>query len=969
MDTKTFLGRILPEQGCYIGVVFPKGMKGRPSQMVVDTTEQLSNLLLKADSKGISAYHACASYKDKKGAWDERRGKFRKRVVANTAFVRAQWLDIDVGPDKDYATRREALTALHCMCTALKLPAPMIVGSGKAGLHCYWCYASDIRSDEAAATAVAFSSALKSVGFKHDLSRTSDMASILRPVGTHNRKGAPVEVKVLRDAKAISYDKWAGMFASFSAPKTLAIAGVQSDWGSGSNNFAPSSAKLIVRKCKALYDVAKKKGDVDEPYWRAMIGLVKHTIEGDKLIHVWSKGGSGYSQQETDEKIASWEHGPTSCEQFSKHTDRCSSCPYKGKQTSPISLGYSQEKPPPQKEKAASERTRNTKFINQPVDHYAKLVPDKSTVPFWPAGYSWNGEQLMRFVKDKDGSGEWTPFSDTLYYPFLRYETEDKTRAMKVCALTDPQKNSWRIFDLDTEKASDPRPLAQSLAAQEVLYMPKAKERNMKFVQDVLHGIRDQGIETTTYNTFGWHGKGFVVGDKIMMRKGNQPVFLGSKVPDDVGGGFGKAGRASEWSELIDQIYNRPGAEPYQFVICAAMASILVKLCDTDMWHGIPIALTGAGGLGKTTTCKVACSVFGDPKKMTIQANDEGTTMNALIQRVSTMRNLPMVLDEITGRDTSDLQSMLFALSNGKPKLRLRPDGTEINPGQSWDLITFITGNLSITRMLADSDRVKADATQVRCFEIPLDDDFNSKVFSGINAKDLIEHKLLTNQYGEAGEEFIRHTIKNRAKITEELQKQRSSFAANDSTGSRERFYYDLIATTLVAAVIARNIGLIRFDLKRMRAWAIKHILVMRSLRTHSLDTPEDYMQAFLSYLTQHTVTTKYYRDGREKQGAENIIPPDREPLARHATEDRRFIVTNKAFSNWCSNQKTTPEWLKSNLEKQGYIRTDTDTSRMRLLKGTGMAGTQSRCIEFDYDKLDGRKIINQTHLSVVDDA
>lgn len=957
MDTKDFLKLILPEQGLYIAAMFPKGMKRAPSHKVVETTDQLAKLVLWADRKHFPVYHACASYEHAEGVWDERKQKMRLRVVSNTYFVRAQWLDIDVGPGKDYATRKEALTALRDMCKALKIPLPLIVGSGPEGLHCYWVFTSDIPASEAASSAGAFSSALKSVGFKHDTTRTQDLASVLRPVGTHHRKGDPVEVEVLREAKPINYAKFTARFDKFRAPVAPVIKGVQEDdWGSGTGEFPPSSAKLIARRCGALREVGKVKGDVEEPYWRAMLGLLKYTIEGEPLAHKWSTGSSSYSEEETQEKLDGWVHGPTTCDTFSRYSKRCDNCPLRGKQASPISLGYSEDAPPPTKP------AKKKALVNQPVDHYAKLIPDRDTmnVPFWPRGYSWNGEQLLAFHKDTDGGGEWVPFSDTLYYPFLRYETEDKTRAMKVCALTDPVRNIWRTFDVETKMAADSRTLATALGAHEVVYMPKSKDRNLKFVQDVLHGIRDQGIETTTYNTFGWHGKGFVLGDVMVLNKGQAPIFLGSKVPEDLSGSFGLKGTALEWADLINTIYNRTGAEPYQFIICASFASILIRLCDADMWHGIPIGLTGPGGLGKTTTCKVAVSAFGDPKKMTIQANDEGTTMNALIQRVGTMRNLPLVLDEITGRETSELQAMLFALSNGKPKLRLRPDGTEINPGQSWDTITFITGNLSITKMLADSDRVKADATQVRCFEIPLDEGFNDRVFKDINAKDLIEHQLLAKQYGEVGRIFIRACLKNREKIANRLQRHRASFAGRVDTESRERFYYDLIATVLEAADLAKQLGLIHFDVKKLRRWALDHVTRLRSVRSHSLDTPEDYLQAFLSYLYQHTITTKYYRDGREKlPGTENVIAPMREPLARHATEDRRFIVTLKAFNNWCATQKVNPTWLRHGLEASGHMLPMTDENeRQRICKGSGLDGIQARCIEFNYDMLDDKKLV-----------
>lgn len=977
MTTLQFLRGVLPTEGHYILAIFSPARK-YPAHKVFSSLEQMARAAAHYDSKGYQVFHAVASYANPKGVWNERKEKHQLRVKDNVAFIRAQWLDIDVGPGKDYASRKEALTSLLAVCKELGIPAPMIVKSGK-GLHCYWRFNRDIPAQEAALCAAAFSAALKGVGFRHDPKPTKNLACVLRPAGTHHRKGDPIEVKVLREADEVDPDQFYARFSKYQAPKPLVIQGLQDDWGSGTDSFPPSSAKHIVKQCSALQRFAfhsKDKPPLPEDFWRGMLGLLHFTVEGDKLGHLWSsKSDARYSEGETQDKIDGWGGGPTTCEYFSDHNPSCAKCPHWNKIKSPISLGYSEDAPPPRKEEPEQTiiATDSTVVpVQQQINNHACQLPDNQSIPFWPKGYSWDGSQLQKFVKDETGAGEWVPFSNTLYYPFMRFETEDRTRAMMVCALTDPKKGIWRTFELDTAKAADARTLATALGAQEIVYMHHSKDRNQKFVQDVLHGIRAHSLETVTYNTFGWHDHGFVIGESMITRKKPTAVFLGSRVPRDLHGDFGVSGTASEWSDLVDAIYNRAGAEPYQFVICCALAAVLVKLCESDMWHGIPVGVTGGGGEGKTTICKVACSIFGNPRKMMIQANDEGTTINALIQRIATMGNLPMLLDEITGRETQELQSILFALSNGEPKRRLRPDGTEVNAGQSWDTVAFITGNLSITNMLAQSDRVKADASQVRCFEIALEDGYNRRVFGDINGKEDIEHKLLNKNFGAVGREFLRYVAKHRDKVTNELQKQRAQMASNlESSDSKERFYYDLIATAMVGAGIAKKLGIIHFDLKALRKWALNHVLDMRKMRSSSLSTPEDYLQDLLGHLHQHTVLTKYYRDGREKPpGPENIITPFKEPLARHATEDKRFIITATAYNQWCLENKVNKDWLFTNLEKEGYmLHEPVGGPRQRLFKGTGLGSVQARCFEFNYEKLDESKLQLPDYMSVVDEG
>ncbi len=65
----------------------------------------------------------------------------------------------------------------------------------------------------------------------------------------------------------------------------------------------PSSAVKIAGHCGALREVASTGGNVAEPHWRAMIGLVKRTVEGLDIAHQWSSGYDGYDGSNTLEAL------------------------------------------------------------------------------------------------------------------------------------------------------------------------------------------------------------------------------------------------------------------------------------------------------------------------------------------------------------------------------------------------------------------------------------------------------------------------------------------------------------------------------------------------------------------------------------------------------------------------------------------------------------------------------------------
>jgi hypothetical protein len=521
--TIEFLRTILPSQGHYVLAVQRPGRQGLQHKAYA-TVEELAEGALRFDQQGCSVYHCCATVSDPRGVWNEKKGRHQIRVKANAEAVGAQWLDLDVGEGKEYATRKEALTRLAELCKRFKLPKPLIVSSGR-GLHCYWPFKRPLEATKFTQYARHFSEAIKLWGFRHDTKPTRNVVTLLRPVGSHHRKGEPRPVKLVQPAAdPLEPAEFYKRFGSL--PRVIDEAAVMDEWGSGTEReFAPSSAKQIVKKCRALYDFATHKPDeptLHEELWRNLLGLLKHTVEGEKLAHRWSKASDDrYNRDQTQEKLDNWLGGPPKCETIAAVCESCAECPYRKKITSPISLGESPDLPPPTKEAPSpgqeapkDDKSANATIISDDVGkdlvrrltkHHSILPGNRGkNLPFWNPLYSWDGNWLQKWVPDDDDGGAWVPFSQTLYYPFIRYETDTDTRAMMVCALIDAQNNKWRIFELNTKLVADQRTLAAALAEHEVVYMKKHQPLHQQFVQDILQGLRSSGLETRTYSAFGW---------------------------------------------------------------------------------------------------------------------------------------------------------------------------------------------------------------------------------------------------------------------------------------------------------------------------------------------------------------------------------------------------------------------------------------------------------------------------------
>ena len=125
------------------------------------------------------------------------------RNIANTIAIKVLFLDLDVKSGA-YVTTDEAMRALIAACVALGLPTPSIVIYSSApqdgspptdsSLHCYWVLDRSLSVEEWQPLARAFKTALQKHGLVFDLNVPTNVACILRPLGSLNRKYDPPRV-------------------------------------------------------------------------------------------------------------------------------------------------------------------------------------------------------------------------------------------------------------------------------------------------------------------------------------------------------------------------------------------------------------------------------------------------------------------------------------------------------------------------------------------------------------------------------------------------------------------------------------------------------------------------------------------------------------------------------------------------------------------------------------------------------
>jgi hypothetical protein len=209
--TADFLSLVLPDRGIYYIATPDPGGKGF-THLPFQSIREMATKAIELNAAQKNIYFACASYIE--ASYIGKDGKRHWRTGLNAGWVKSFWCEIDCGPDKaeagkGYDSLNAAGQALKAFCLANRLPIPTVVKSG-GGLHCYWVFTETITKETWLPMAFKFK-ALAKLGrapLLADPSRTADIASVLRPVGTNNwkpsRAGAVVTLHRAADPMAFA---------------------------------------------------------------------------------------------------------------------------------------------------------------------------------------------------------------------------------------------------------------------------------------------------------------------------------------------------------------------------------------------------------------------------------------------------------------------------------------------------------------------------------------------------------------------------------------------------------------------------------------------------------------------------------------------------------------------------------------------------------------------------------------------
>lgn len=983
MNTVDFLRFVLPKKGLYFSAtphsfVNDEGKEvGYFKHVCYSTVPELAAHCIDLSEDGKNAFFACGSFENE-FIEIERKGlvKKKQRVQENALYARSQWIDIDCGND-EYPTQKDGARALYDFCKNVDLPLPNVLVNSGNGIHGYWVFDQDVPKEAWQTSSKVFKALQARFNFAQtDTTRTADIASVLRPIGTNNDKSAkglgvkPVKLIGTPNMTPISYKEWVKKLVDLKneyglvLPKGKPQASKNSAL-SGGMDYAPSDANKVANRCQQIRIFREEMGaNQDEPLWRACLGVVGFCQDGEEYAKVWSSGYEKYDEDATLEKLDNWmaNAGPTSCEHFRGCNPKgCEGCVWQGKITSPIVLG----RPDPEHQ---TEVTREIQVDVVTQDAATgEIVVEKKTeqvvdiIPQFPEqvsiNYRWNGEALVVRKKAEDDSEDWIPFCSQLPIPEYRFFCHDeKTWKWHIRALVRP--GVWNEGDI---KSSDLAKGGISLLGAlggNLGVVPRGVGADLvNYMRTWAEAVTYEKEEVAMHNHFGWYpDKSFLLGTKKYMPDGSVKDVRTSASLANYLQGFVPKGTLQRHIELIDKAYNRPQHEMYQYTYLTGLGSILLRQV-----HGAPVGVpvvtwSNATGVGKTTAAKAAVSIYGDPHAPHQMAAANKVTDYALYRMAGTRRDLPVVLDEVTMWEPKRCAGLAYSYSDGMPKVMGQANGgLRDNTDVEWSNNIILTGNRSVVNdMLSTIPNCSAQVSRVIEYEYTTGHDTTLDMADGLAVFD-----ELWKNTGVVGDAYLRHVVPNIDKIVARCIEVRDQLGEATGVDKGGRFWLLGTATTWTAFEIALEMGLVSFDRENLWNWIVAHIKGMIGSATEANTDLLEMFGEMMADLQRGLIVTDIEGDRRAGKPA-CFLPGFGVPnstITGRAIYDKKIIYLSQAVvREWCVKRGINSREMESQLTSQGWLKS---VERLALGKGTVLSVPQMKCLKLDWAGF-------ESHLTVV---
>lgn len=864
---------------------------------------------------GAMANHA---YTDDKG-----RAKWHRRQE-NATWFKTLALDLDIGEDKPYKTQKEGWDAMSAALKAIGMPGPMVVSSGR-GIHLYWPLTEKIGRDHWVKASTALRMALEEHNVVIDTSKIHDPSMVLRPVGTNHKKQTPWKpVECKRDCPDYEpvalfgvLKPWFGKIPKTSAPARKAGKGKSSIMAAvlNSNDVIIDA---VAERCAQVGALVASGGVVDaagrnveEPLWRASLGLAKHAVDVQEAVIKLAGKHPDFDLDANMAKIEGWHGtGPTTCAKFEQLCAKgCEGCPHRGKITSPAQLSVVTETvvETPAGEEVVFTMPKGYVLNNGQVHREVKAEVKTTDA---------NGNEVAQEVVELDMVSAYEMHITGVYYDekssksafklMIKYPMEgwkEKSHDMAVIATAGKEFNTFLL---------DRQVYVKNIGQQEKL---------RGYLMDYLTMVQQQAPTGQDFTAFGWQPDGsFLCGPTIIgSPTGTKDVRLRDSAAryETL---IGPMGSRDEWVRGMAML-DQPGTGTIRAAVLLSTIGLLGPASGNAQL--VVSIYSPETTTGKTLSLIAANSLLGRPRELMLNRKD---TANALYKIRGVHNHLAACIDEITSMEDKEYCDLVYDLSQGVERTRMTKDG-KIREPERWGGATLVSTNISSHQKFGDA-QAGDEPLRVRCFEIPQHDRTFVTAKEGQTRSDAyVFFDLMVKNNGWAMPELVEAVI---ALGGAQAVWDRAEAAFDNAFGfaflPQERFYRTGVISAWAIGTIGKKLGLFPFDVKD----TIRYMLdIVEGSREKADSMRVDVFDIIGQFLAEHNDQIVECRE-KYGSGAEQVVMPAPERAVARVKvvyDDKNpvmpgsYIAINAERGRvWLKNKRDAWDRIERELEAEGAL-------------------------------------------------
>ena len=846
------------------------------------------------------------------------------RKADSSAFLRSFFIDLDVGADKDYSSKAEALEALDFLIQEAELPEPVRIDSG-GGVHAYWLFDSDVPSAEWKLYAEKFKAKVQEY-IPIDPVVTADVSRIMRAPFTFNYKYDPPQLtSVLSEELSVyefaDFKQYLGEITTPAAILATIPKGLDEDTKKlmKMDNIETLFDTIATRSmegsgCAQIKFIIENAATLPEPLWHSGLSIARQCVDWEEAIHELSREYPQYNAQNTVKKANETYNKPHSCDVFNgRNPGICGTCPHRGRITNPLSLG-----------RHFKETVPATEEVSVRQEQASKEIPDfpEYLRPF-ARGVNGGIYYIPPAKIGKDGGKiQDDPVLLVAHdlYPIKRmYSQQDGECLMMKLVL--PNDGS-REFNLPMKYVYSVDKLKEVLGSVGVSFIPTHIQQLMLYIVKWSQYMITANQAEQMRMQMGWTEEkdGFVVGHAEIKSDGRVMRSASSPMINSQAKLVKQHGEYELWQKAANRL-NEPGFEMHMFGMMLGFGSPLMHLTTTS---GAAVCFTGGSGNAKTGALYACMSIYGDPKGLSLD-NEKGATSNGFVQWYLGLKNIPFGLDEASNYKPEWVSEVIHKISQGKGKVRMQSMVNAVREiEQPASMIGFMTSNQSLYNKL-EIYKSSPDGEMARLIEFVIK---RPKQLDGVKGaetgRDIFN--VFRNNYGHAVYRYIPHVYKQGDKYVRHLiDKWIARFSKDFKSDSTYRFYENIIGTSFAGAELAVEAGIIQVDLERVYLKVLNEVLDIRDGTTKINEV--DYEGVIGEFMNRFKANTLVINDGRV------YSEPQQSLIARVDLTTGVYYVSKTEFKKYLAMLQVSSRDFEAEAKKNGMLNFN---GKQRLSTGSG---------------------------------